>query len=47
VGQKSITGLLFGVLYVLAGHSVAAPLVAHVVQNILVLTVLPRLEARR
>lgn len=40
--QKTVTGVLFGGLFVAAGYSLLVPLVAHAVQNILVLTVLPR-----
>ncbi|MET7397800.1 CPBP family intramembrane glutamic endopeptidase [Dactylosporangium sp. NPDC005572] len=44
VAQKTLTGVGFGLLYLLAGHNVLVPLVAHAVQNIVVLTVLPRRE---
>lgn len=46
VGQKIVTGVAFGALYELGGHSVLVPVVAHVAQNLVVLTVLPRLAAR-
>ncbi|GAA2575703.1 hypothetical protein GCM10010399_01520 [Dactylosporangium fulvum] len=45
VAQKTITGVGFGLLYLLGGHNVLVPLVAHAVQNVVVLTVLPRKEA--
>lgn len=45
VGQKTITGAGFGLLYLLGGHNVLVPLVAHAVQNVVVLTVLPRRKA--
>jgi len=44
--QKTGTGLLFGALYDLSGHSLAVPLLAHVLQNLVVLLVLPRWLAR-
>jgi len=47
VGQKVFTGAVFGSLYVLAGLSVLVPVVAHVVQNVVVLTILPRWVERR
>ncbi len=43
VAQKVVSGLGFGALYDLSGHSLLVPLLAHVVQNLLVLLVLPRL----
>ncbi|BCB91918.1 CPBP family glutamic-type intramembrane protease [Phytohabitans suffuscus] len=43
VAQKALTGVGFGVLYLLGGHNVLVPLVAHVVQNVVVLTLLPRM----
>ncbi|GIG56446.1 hypothetical protein Lfu02_08180 [Longispora fulva] len=46
VAQKVATGLLFGGLYALSGGSVLVPVIAHVTQNVLVLTVLPRLGGR-
>ncbi|GGM78490.1 CPBP family intramembrane glutamic endopeptidase [Dactylosporangium sucinum] len=45
VAQKTFTGVGFGLLYLLGGHNVLVPLVAHAVQNLVVLTVLPRREA--
>ncbi|BCB75559.1 hypothetical protein GCM10022251_28270 [Phytohabitans flavus] len=42
VVQKTVTGVGFGLLYLLGGHNVLVPLVAHVVQNVVVLTLLPR-----
>lgn len=47
VGQKVLTGAVFGSLYVLAGQSVLVPVVAHVVQNVVVLVILPRWMERR
>lgn len=47
VGQKLLTGVLFGLLYVAAGYSLVVPLLAHVVQNVAVLVLLPRLGGRR
>lgn len=44
VAQKTVTGVGFGLLYLLGGHNVLVPLVAHAVQNIVVLTMLPRRE---
>lgn len=44
--QKCITGIVLGGLFVAAGYSVLVPMVAHVVQNLVVLLVLPRLGAR-
>jgi membrane protease YdiL (CAAX protease family) len=44
--QKTGTGLLFGALYDLSGHSLVVPLLAHVVQNLVVLLVLPRWLSR-
>lgn len=43
VAQKILTGVGFGLLYLLAGQNVLVPLVAHAVQNLVVLLVLPRL----
>lgn len=40
--QKGLTGVLLGVLCVAAGYSLLVPLLAHVAQNLLVMTVLPR-----
>ena len=37
VAAKSVTGLLYGALYLAGGQSLALPIVAHVVQNIVVL----------
>ncbi|MET7427132.1 CPBP family glutamic-type intramembrane protease [Dactylosporangium sp. NPDC005555] len=42
VAQKTLTGVGFGLLYLLGGHNVLVPLVAHAVQNVVVLTLLPR-----
>jgi membrane protease YdiL (CAAX protease family) len=42
VGQKVLTGVGFGLLYLLAGESVLVPATAHVVQNLVVLALLPR-----
>ncbi len=47
VGQKVVTGVVFGLLYLMSGQSLLVPAVAHVVQNIVVLTVLPRWLAPR
>jgi membrane protease YdiL (CAAX protease family) len=42
VAQKVGTGVLLGCLYDLSGHSLLAPLLAHLAQNLTVLIVLPR-----
>ncbi|MEV0397578.1 CPBP family intramembrane glutamic endopeptidase [Polymorphospora rubra] len=42
VAQKTLTGLWLGALFVLSGHSLLVPLIAHVVQNLVVLVLLPR-----
>lgn len=47
VAQKTLTGVLYGVLFVVSGYSLLVPAVAHLVQNLVVLTVLPRWSARR
>jgi membrane protease YdiL (CAAX protease family) len=46
VWQKTLTGVGFGVLFVLSG-SLLVPLIAHAVQNLVVLLVLPRLTRDR
>lgn len=46
VGQKLLTGGVFGALYVLSGESLLVPLLAHVLQNVVVLAVLPRWGVR-
>lgn len=38
VAQKTVTGVLYGVLYLACGASVWVPVLAHLVQNLLVLT---------
>jgi membrane protease YdiL (CAAX protease family) len=45
IAQKTVTGVGFGLLYLLGGHNVLVPLVAHALQNVVVLTMLPRREA--
>lgn len=47
VAQKIVTGVAYGVLYELGGHSVLVPALAHVVQNVVVLALLPRWTVRR
>lgn len=47
VGQKTLTGVLYGGLFVASGYSLLVPAVAHLVQNLVVLTVVPRLPSRR
>ncbi|QSB12701.1 CPBP family intramembrane metalloprotease [Natronosporangium hydrolyticum] len=42
VGQKLVTGVLFGWLFLASGGSVLVPVLAHVAQNVLVVAVLPR-----
>ncbi len=42
VGQKVVTGLLYGALYQAGGQSVLVPVLAHLAQNLVVLLVLPR-----
>ncbi len=42
VWQKTLTGVGFGALFVLSGHSLVIPLIAHVTQNLVVLLVLQR-----
>jgi hypothetical protein len=37
VFQKTVTGVLFGALFLACGHSLLVPVTAHVVQNLLVL----------
>ncbi|GAA1560145.1 hypothetical protein GCM10009827_096580 [Dactylosporangium maewongense] len=44
VAQKTLTGIGFGLLYLLGGDNVLVPMVAHAVQNVVVLTVLRRRE---
>jgi membrane protease YdiL (CAAX protease family) len=41
VGQKAVTGLLFGALYQACGQAVLVPVLAHLTQNLVVLLVLP------
>jgi membrane protease YdiL (CAAX protease family) len=45
--QKAVTGVLYGWLFLASGHSVLVPVIAHVLQNLLVLLVLPRLGGRK
>jgi hypothetical protein len=47
VAQKMVTGVALGTLYDLSGRAVVVPLVAHVVQNLVVLLALPRWLGRR
>jgi len=44
VAQKTVTGAVFGVLWLLSG-GLLVPIVAHVAQNLVVLTILPRFES--
>lgn len=37
VAAKSMTGLLYGALYLAGGQSIALPIVAHIVQNVMLL----------
>ncbi|QSB06865.1 CPBP family intramembrane glutamic endopeptidase [Natronoglycomyces albus] len=46
VTQKIVTGVFYGVLYVLSGYALLVVVLAHVVQNVAVLTILPRLGVR-
>ena len=46
VSQKILTGAVYGALYVISGHALLVPLVAHVVHNIVVLTIVPRWGGR-
>jgi membrane protease YdiL (CAAX protease family) len=45
--QKVSTGVLYGALYDLSGRAVLVPVIAHVLQNLVVLLVLPRWLSRR
>lgn len=46
VGQKMVTGAIYGTLYVVSGHAVLVPVIVHVVHNVVVLTIVPRLGGR-
>lgn len=46
VAQKVLAGVVYGGLFVYSGHALTAVIVAHAVQNVVVLTVLPRLGVR-
>ncbi len=45
--QKTLTGVGLGLLFVYSGYSVLVPIAAHVVQNLVVLLLLPSGSARR
>lgn len=47
VAQKVATGLALGALFDLSGHAMVVPLLAHVVQNLVVLLVLPHWFGRK
>lgn len=43
VAQKTVSGVVFAILFIIGG-GLLVPVIAHVVQNLVVLTVLPRLS---